>query len=210
MKRRSFLTLAAMTPLLLSGCVTSELIETANSDDRFQYTETIDSVLISADRNKLVFLGADYHYIFDAPTHFADVLSSAVHPLIHAEVTTFDVGPDGKASGAFDLKISDASKLTPEAKAQLIDFGFSERNWTRRILLNGTRYSAKHFDRSKLSPTVLNQSYQVTVYETRHSNMKKVALLLTPVTVALDGALMILSIPLIPVAVVMLSKMRIM
>jgi hypothetical protein len=205
MKRRSFLALAASTPFLLSGCLTSQLIDAANSDEKVYYIETIGSVLISADQAKLVFLGADYHYVFDTPEHFAEILASPLHPLIRANVGSFYTTADENVQGAFVLEVIKPSDLTEEQKQQLTGLGFTGDKWTRRIDLDGMRYSAKKFERSKVSPTFLNQSYQVTVYEPGHSNVKKIALLLTPVTVALDGALMILAIPLVPIGIFLLS-----
>ncbi|MDR5856565.1 hypothetical protein P9239_23050 [Caballeronia sp. LZ062] len=208
MKRRGFLTLTAFAPFLLSGCLTSQLIDEANSDNVRQYTETIDSVLISADRKKLVFLGAEYHYIFDAPEHFVELLASPLHSLIRADVSSFSVIPDENVDGYIDLKVPKSSALTPQQKEQLVDFGFSGTELVRQISLKGARYDARKFERSRLSSTSLNQSYSVRVHETQHSSAKKAMLLMTPVTVALDGALMILAVPLIPVGIYLFSNMR--
>ncbi|WP_250501904.1 MULTISPECIES: hypothetical protein [unclassified Caballeronia] len=211
MKRRKFIALTVSMPFALSGCLTSGLNEEAKSPDYYRYAETISSVLISADQKTLVFLGKNYHYIFDAPDHFVDVLQSPFHAGMTADVNQFYVDGDSNVSGSFVLNLDKAASFSEEQKEELGNLGIDPQRRSLSFRLSGRRYDAKGFDRSKVNPMLLNQSYEVSVREQHYSNAKKVILLATPVTVAADGALMILAIPLLPVLyVVFMRNFRVM
>jgi hypothetical protein len=190
----------------VSGCITSDLQDSIRKGDYRAYTESIDSVLISADGKTLVFLGQKYHYIFDAPDTFSALLDSPLHERMRAQVGLFSVDEAGVVRGGFDIELKDVSP--GEETRQAIELGFHSKTMARRISLKGRRYSADGFDLSKVNQRMLLKTYQVSVREKNPLNGKKALYVLTPITVALDGTLMILSIPLLPIAYLMLRNAR--
>jgi hypothetical protein len=202
MKRRKFIVVAAATPLLVSGCfpITHSLDDAIREPEYRTYTETINSALITADGKKVVFLGGDYHYIFDAPEHFADFLTSPLDDKATAEVSKFQVDRNGDVQGSLTIWLRD---VTPEQIEKAKQFGFdtlANQVPFKNITLKGKRYDAKGFDMSKVDKKLLHNWYRVTVNEKTPVNVKKVFYVLTPITVAADGVLTLLSIPLWPLA----------
>jgi hypothetical protein len=202
MNRRKFLTAAAAAPLILSACttVTDSLNESIAEHGYRIYKETVSSVLISADGRKLVFFGPEYHYIFDAPEHFAELMDSPLHAKMRAKFNQFDVGEDGGVSGYITIYLDAVLADEMDAAKQL---GFSTTykgtQMHRDIELNGKRYSAKGFDASKVDQKLLVKTYEVSVREKNTFNAAKALYVLTPITVAADGVLTLLTVPLFPV-----------
>lgn len=197
MKRRSFIMAAAATPLLLSACVTESLYGSIHRNDRRTYTESIDSVLTSADGTKLVFLGVKFHYVFDAPEHFAELLNSPLDAKVEVRTDTFFADENGNVEGYLRMELEKASA---EEIAQAVHFGFTPRNASSAsvsIALKGKRYSAEGFDASKVDKKLLRRTYEVRVNEPNPFNASKALYALTPITVAADGALWLLGAPLV-------------
>ncbi|KIG10976.1 5-formyltetrahydrofolate cyclo-ligase [Caballeronia concitans] len=206
MKRRNFLLAAAAAPLLLSGCITESLRDEIREGDYRTYTESIDSVLISADGAKLVFLGAKYHYIFDAPAHFAELLDSPLDAKVKVDIRRFNADEHGSVSGTIEMELNDATADEMALAAQLGFRSDGRSSAYRSIYLTGTRYSAKGFDASKVDRKLLRKTYAVEINEPNPLNGRKVLYLLTPVTVAADGALLLLGSPLILVVLIAFSN----
>ncbi len=78
-----------MLPFVLTGCMTHDLLTRAKSDS--SYTEEVASILISEDEKKLVFIGEDYHYIFDAPMELTNSLRSTFRKSLYAKYKHFRV-----------------------------------------------------------------------------------------------------------------------
>ncbi len=189
-------------PLLLSGCfpLTEGLHENITKEEYRDYSESIDSVLITADRTMLVFLGRDYHYIFDAPKGFIELLESPLDNDVEASVLEFVV--DGNTvRGSIRIKLTNA---TADQMRQSKELGFTLKGSSEAMKLfelAGKRYSAKGFDSSNVNKKLLRRSYEVTVREKKSSDAKKLLYVLTPITVAADGLLSIMAIPLVPVVI---------
>ena len=208
MKRRRFILAAAAAPLLAAGCTatTDSLKETIHENDYRTYTENVDSVLISADGSKLVFLGAKYHYVFAAPAHLTALLDSPLHEKVKASMSQFNVDEDGNVSGNIVVALDGG---TADERHQAAQMGFELRGGTfsyQKNALSGKRYAAQGFDASQVDKKYLSKTYPVTVREKNAFNGKKALYVLTPITVAADGVLTILAIPLIPVVILLLSN----
>jgi hypothetical protein len=210
MQRRRFILAAAVAPLLATGCTatTDSLKKTINENDYRTYTENVDSVLISADGSKLVFLGAEYHYVFAAPVHLTALLDSPLHEKVKASMSQFNVDEDGNVSGNISIALESDSTIEKQQAALMGFEVWGESFSYQKIALSGKRYAAKGFEASKVDKKYLSKAYSVTVRDKNAFNGKKILYVLTPITVAADGVLTILAIPLYPVAIALLSSGR--
>ncbi|WP_156811389.1 hypothetical protein [Cupriavidus sp. USMAHM13] len=209
MDRRAFLVAGGLAPLVLGGCVTSSLYQEIERPEYESYRETISQILVSRDGKAIVILGDKYHYIFDADSDLLAAISSDLHPRLKARFGRFDVDTEGKIRGSLYLGLDDA--VSDEARSQAAALGFKaggqgdKPSLTRAYHLSGTRYSAAKFELPGEAKQ-LNQAYEVHVSAAKSIGAKKALVLLTPVTVAADGVLSLLSIPLIPVVIGLLGS----
>lgn len=209
MNRRLFIAACTTTALpILSGCVTSNLMEEAKKKDYRYYTETVDRVLITEDRKALVFIGSEYHYVFTETEGIGKILDSPLHAKLVGSIQQASVSADGKTTVYVDLSLAN---LTVEEVSQARQFGFEQltsgRAPRRSIKLSGTRYKP-HEHIPPASSTALNQAHLVKVEETLPSGGKAALYLLSPITVGVDGVLILLTIPLLPVLVPMIATAR--
>lgn len=200
MNRRIFIcALSAIAIGSLSGCVTHSLYENIDRPEYRTYAETVNQILISADGKNLVFIGPDYHYIFDAPEHFAQVLDSPLHKDLTATFDSFSVSTDGAVNGVVRLELANLDEKDTILASQ---YGFrtaGKKMW-RHLKMSGKRYQAGS-SLEAIEEKRLNTPYVVDVRETLPPGGKRALALLTPVTVAADGALMIVALPLLPIVV---------
>jgi hypothetical protein len=201
--RRIFLVSGALgIAALQTGCVTQGLFE-----DRF-YTEDVDSILISADKKKIVFMGKEHDYIFDAPAMIVQTLEADFRKHVRAYINSFYVdGNSGVIKGNFILSLN--SNAPNEAKLSARAIGYSTEagsNTTRyRGELIGLRYKAGKREPSMI-PQRLNYTYQANVTESKSRGEIAARSLLTPVTLAVDGVVLIGAIPLYIITVIRISN----
>jgi hypothetical protein len=187
MRRRDLLkgTTSSLAVLSVTGCFTPLLYKTGAT----QYDETALSFLVTEDGSKLVVLGAKYHYIFD------DISPSLTHvlgsPLLRAVVVgdlmAFRVTKDNVVTGGYKLKLSE--EASDEQRRSAIDAGFPEPELILLGNLKGVRYSAEGFpplpETQKFTGT-----YTVRITEESETSLAS-KIMLTPLTVAADGAIML-------------------
>lgn len=175
---------------LITGCITPKLYEA----DR--YTETVSSILVSEDGNKIVVMTKAYHYIFDAPKVITMTLSAPYHKSVSAEFGTFKVDTFRNTTGEFTLLLDE--NATEAEQQQAISAGF-KHDKTGKIRAEGTLTGVR-YDANNISPThdsqKLNNEYQVFVIAQQSFAEKSAKTLATPVTLTLDGILLIGAIPL--------------
>ncbi|PLP99292.1 hypothetical protein [Cupriavidus pauculus] len=190
----------SMLPLFgASGCVTHKLVSDATSLERKgKYEEVIDQVMMTADGTKLVVIAPKHHCIFDVKPQFAELLHSPLHQKLTAHLSTFRVEPGGVVSGAIGLTLSDLDDAE-YASARAFGLYGSRTNMRGSYDLRGERYSAGGF-RMPGSMKPLNRSYEVTVEECSR-RAKPAMVLLTPLTEAVDGVLVLAAIPLVPILI---------
>ena len=195
MRRRDFLlTMTAGITPVLSGCLplTEKLLEDSpRTIERHTYTETVSAFLITSDGKKLVVLGDGYHYVFNAPPSLIQALQASFHPLISANLSGFSL-TDNEVSGRYEVTLD--PKASDEQKAAARKIGFetdTDGNMVLGDTLSGTRYSAQYFSSAAIKNR-FNKTYRVEVSEWSTAGGGPGAkILLTPVTLAVDGVLVL-------------------
>lgn len=198
-ERRKFLLMALGAGVANTGCVTQALLRREPG----AYTEQIDSFLMTSDGSKLVVLGRQYHYILDAPASLRGLLASSFRSKVQASFADFAVDRSEKLEGRLRVY---ASKLEPDEHAQALALGFKEYSGSASPLmldakLEGTRYSAEKFDQTAAQrSTRFARTYEVKITTPEPSALEYAPrLLLTPVTLAVDGTWLIAALPLVPI-----------
>ena len=105
-------------------------------------------------------------------------------------------------TGGFTLSLPADASSEDQRLAQ--SYGFSKNAsgpMTQSFLLSGKRYSAKGFTMPSALAKKFNQTYSVQIREEVPTGGKAALVLLTPLTVAADGVLTLLSIPLVPLGI---------
>jgi hypothetical protein len=195
MNRRTFLLACSIVALGgVAGCggLTDALFTKANAYDHRDYTETVDYILITTDGKKIIFIGPKYHYIFDAPAHFQEMMASPLHAKMTAQFHGFFVDYNANVRGSITLKIADPDQ---NDLALMKAYEFSGYQDTT-IQLQGTRYAADNF-KMPSNLQALNRPYEVSVREELPTQSNKPLVLLTPLTLAADGVLFLFAIPLV-------------
>ncbi len=186
MERKDFLkaALSSLTLLSVTGCFTPMLYKTRI------YDETGLSFLVSEDGSRLVVLGEKYHYIFDeiSPSLKQILLSPLnLRTVVVVDLRDFNVR-DNVVTGNYSLWLSGLA--SDEQRKSAIDAGFVTPDLRVSGRLKGVRYSREGFP-----PTAHTQEfarkYVVSVREQPSTAATAAKILLTPVTVAADGALIL-------------------
>jgi len=174
--------------ILLSSCATHSLWNSSN-----RYSERVKGFLITKSGDKMVVIGDKYHYVFPVNLELKNIMISKKRKLIKPRFTNFKVDENNKISGNFHLhfyaKFEDDSEW-------LEDLGFSIRRVTKhgntsyvyRGKLDGKRYKA---DKKVNIKESFRRSYRLSIAEPEGGaeTIKKV--LATPVTLTVDGLLLI-------------------
>lgn len=198
--RRSLLVAGAISAIgFMAGCATSALFKP------HEYVEPISAVLLTADGRQLAVLSENYHYIFDAPETVTSTLRSEFRQYVEATFQTFFVDASGRVSGEYELRIS---RSAPDnQKTSAIAAGFKATSRGDAVFsgeLSGTRYSANGIQPTSTTQR-LNKEYKIYVHAPQSTGEKAAKMLLTPITVAVDGVLVIAAIPLFAVSVGVLA-----
>ncbi len=196
-----------MYPLLcLAGCttVTRSLTSEISKKEYKNYTETVSQILVSSDGKQIVVICPAYHYILDMPSKLGEIIDSPLHPKLSAQMQRFDVTPDAKLSGRFTLLLADDAgnddKQLARSYGFLPEYG-GMRSLQLEVKVSGKRYSAGGFTMPSALAKDLNQSYSVNIREELPTGGKAALVLLTPLTVAADGVLTVLAVPLVVLAI---------
>jgi hypothetical protein len=185
MERKEFLkgALSSLTGLSVTGCFTPKLYEPRT------YDETALSFLVTEDGSRLVVLGEKYHYIFDdiSPS-LKEILLSPLNlrTVVIAVLANFYVNSDNVVTGDYFLSLSD--QASDEQRQSAIDAGFVTPGLTLQGHLQGVRYSADGFPFSAAQTQGFAHRYGASI---RAERSKTAKILLTPITVAADGALIL-------------------
>jgi hypothetical protein len=199
---------AAAIPMSL-GCVTAAVM---SGGDRETYSETVDSVLVSADGKTLAVIGKDFHYLFEAPEAIKAILLSDLRDVVDVSFHTFVVDAEQRISGSYFLRIGKSA--TAEQKEKALAAGFRalpSGDLNANGTLTGTRYAANGVQAT--SPTQkLRKPYTVNVSAEKSAGSKAAStagkLLLTPITLAADGVLILVAVPLLLIVAIGASASR--
>ena len=196
LNRAEFLSgaLSSLTVSALSGCFTSKLYEP------HKYEETAWTFWMTEGGSQLVVLGKRYHYVFsDIAPSLQQVLVSPLRKAVTTSLSEFRVTRDNVVRGDYRLWLSaDASE---ELRRKAVDVGFEAPELTLAGHLEGVRYSAEGF-RASADTEEFTQPYIVLIREEDSRSRLAGKILLTPVAVAADGALVLGVLALIALAVV--------
>jgi hypothetical protein len=185
MARKDFLkgALSSLTVLSVSGCFTPMLYEAR------PYNETASSFLVTEDGSRLVVLGEQYHYIFDdiSPSLKGILLSPLnLRTVVAATLANFYVNSDNVVTGDYSLLLS--AEASDEQRKSAIRAGFVPPDLSLEGHLKGVRYSAENFPFSAAQTQLFAHRYTAIV---RAERSKTAKILLTPVTIAADGVLIL-------------------
>jgi hypothetical protein len=190
----------ALSPLM-AGCVTQALFK------NHEYDESVSSVLISSDRKHLVFVGKDYHYIFDTPDVLVATLDAPFHHSVSGQLRDFHVKANGEITGDFSLILSvqvpeDEKRMALAQGYRKSEFRAGEHagqyacEYEGRLV--GTRYRSNGVQAG--TSRQLNHAYSVHVSAEQTGGEKAALALLTPITVTADGVLILGAVPLVLIA----------
>ncbi len=177
-----------------TGCMTHELRTKAKSDS--SYTENVASILMSEDGKSIVFIGDDYHYIFDAPLELIDSLRSPFRKSLFAKFKDFRVDLQNQVVGTVTVVLDESA--SQKDKSEAINIGYENRNNspTLELTIFGKRYNSGDVTIDNAGYK-LNYTYQVKIREERGLLEKAALTAATPITVLADGALWLVGVPLV-------------
>jgi len=205
--RRLALAALAGAAFVLAGCATSAAPEPPPPAGQ-HYTETISSVLVSADEKRMAAIGSSHHYIFAAPEVLVKALRSPVHPQLTATFTTFHIDRRGVVTGDWLLTL--APDASPAAREQARAVGLvpgPDGVLAAGGILRGQRFTGWTY--SLRGPQdKLNKP--VTIEITTDATAADVAVdeAATPIRVAADGVQLLYWAPLAPIIVPVLFLSR--
>jgi hypothetical protein len=202
--RRSLILFSlALLAALLSGCATEAITR------RHTYPEQVSSVLISQDKQKIVFIGQNAHYVFEAPRPLVTALEQPLHSKLSGTLADFHVDAKNVVTGSFSLALAlDASEQDRSAAAA-IGFRLSDSGqWVLPGTLSGTRYQSRDTEKNMTAQS-LNKTYAVELSYDPSTGDKVAEALITPIVVTTEGLFLIYNIVLSPVLVPMgFSKIK--
>jgi|GEM_PF-964130 len=190
----------------LAGCATHE--EVAKAPQEHRYTETISSVLISEDGQRIAAIGDGHHYIFGAPEVLVKALRSPVHPQLTATFSTFHIDPHGVVSGDWLLTL--APDASPAAKEQARAVGLVpgvDGVYAAAGIIKGQRFTGWTY-KLRGAQDKLNKPYTIEITTEANAGDRAVDDAATPIRVAADGVQLIYWAPLAPVIVPILFLTR--
>jgi hypothetical protein len=205
--RRLALAALAGAAFVLAGCATSAAPEPPPPTGQ-HYTETISSVLVSADEKRLAAIGSRHHYIFTAPEVLVKALRSPVHPQLTATFTTFHIDRRGVVTGDWLLTL--APDASPAAREQARAAGLlpgPDGVLAAGGILKGQRYTGWTY--SLRGPQdKLNKPYTIEITTDATAADVAVDEAATPIRMAADGVQLLYWAPLAPIIVPVLFLSR--
>ena len=180
----------------LSGCLTPKLYE------HNRYTENVSSILISQDKKKVAVIGKDYHYLFNTPDVVVRTLGSSFYKEVDGGFEGFYVKSTGKVHGNYTLTVN--ARATELEKNEARAAGYEDRdNGTLqyRGTLVGDRYSSGGVE-ATLASQRLNNTYNIRVEAEQTTGEIIGKTVVSPITLAADGLLVVAAVPLFTFIVV--------
>ncbi|QOY54107.1 hypothetical protein HUE87_09480 [Candidatus Sulfurimonas marisnigri] len=164
--------------VLFSGCVTKSLWE-----DKHTYYESVQSFNLAED--KLIIIGKEYHYIFTIDNKIKKLLMSKNKEGISFETGTFHIDKENKVEGNVYINYQEKEQLD-----YLKSLGFSQNKKTNefKLELEGTRYLPKHDFHFE---GTFSKEYKIKFLEKYSKYNRTTQILLSPLTVATDGVLIV-------------------
>jgi len=180
---------------LFSGCVGPARIAPHT------YTESVSSVLISKDQQKIVFIGKTYHYVFDAPADLMKTLELPFPSKISGTLSHFYVDRADMVSGLYDLKIDNT--ISEPERSEAISAGFKVDESGQLILdgkMRGTRFHSNDSEKNTVAHR-LNRNYDTVVTYEPSAGEKATESVLSPIIATSSGLFLLYNFALTPVIV---------
>jgi len=188
-----------------TGCATNAVMD--KMDSVVTYTEEVSSILISEDGKQLVFIGNNYHYIFDVPEQLLLTLKSSFRKSISAHFGKFRIDKNNNIKGKVGIVLYEP--LSGMQRYEAISIGYESKKDNESRKVNSIRYSdpnlynrlGEHLanvfilkgTRSKSwgitegeNKYKLNRSYKVTVLDKRGMLEKTAIASLMPIAIGAD------------------------
>ncbi len=206
MKRICSYILAILIAMNSYGCATNAVLDKMD-DDLVIYTEEVSSILVSEDGKQLVFIGNNYHYIFDVPEQLLLTLKSSFRKSISAHFGKFRIGKNNNIEGKVGIVLYEP--LSGMQREEAISIGYESKKDKESRKVNSIRYSDPNLynrlgnhlanvfslkgTRSKSRGITegknkykLNRSYNVTVLDKRGMLKKTVLASYIPIAMGFD------------------------
>lgn len=199
--------------MFLVGCTTPAIEATHH------YTENVSSILISQDKQKIVFIGKTYHYIFDAPAGIVKTMELPFHSRVSGTLSEFHVDNQGGVSGLYSLMIE--GSLEGQDRIDVTAAGYKTDESGKLVLIgkiNGIRYredtslvgqihamrnpGQNRDDKTAVSAN-LNKNYAINVTYDPATGEKEFDKLISPIRVTSDGLYLLFNVYLAPVLIPM-------
>ncbi len=183
---------------MLASCMITKAIWKNGYEDR------IHSFAVSQDGNYIGFMGLNYHYVLiDDKRLLKDLLASQVRGImmINTEKSVIKIDHENNISGEVFIETTTLD-FPSQYRAFLHGIGFKmddEGNYYLKIKISGKRYlprSDQDLNESKLPR--LGVPYKIFIQEEMGATKKAGAIALTPITMTLDGILLIGKVVLLP------------
>jgi len=204
-RRRVACFLTAGAALALAACAASEPSQAARPR---AYTETISSVLVSEDGQRIAAIGSNHHYIFEAPQVLVKALRSPVHPQLTATFAAFHLDPHNTLTGDWLLTLAPGAAPAQQQQAQEVGLARgADGTWSASGRLKGQRFTGWTY-KLRGPQDKLNQAYEVEITTEASPGDVAVDEAATPIRVAADGVQLIYWAPLAPVIVPILFLTR--
>lgn len=187
---------AAGLAALMSGC-TTPAIEAGHT-----YPESVSSLLISKDKQKIVFIGTNYHYVFDAPVDLVKTLELPFHSKVSGTLSSFHVDKKGAVTGVYSLQI-EKNGLPEQDLEDAISAGFKPDSSGQLALaakISGTRYHSGDFEKNAVARK-LNKTYAIVVTYEPSIGERAADTLITPIIVSSEGVFFLFGLVLSPVLI---------
>jgi len=197
--------------MLLAGCTTPAIEATHH------YTENVSSILISQDKQKVVFIGKTYHYIFDAPAGIIKTMELPFHGKVSGALSDFHVDSKNAVTGLYSLRIEGTlderdrmdvaqAGYTPDANGQLTlsgtIAGLRYQEDTSLVgEINALRNPGQNRDDKTAVPGYLNKTYAINVTYDPATGEKEFDKMISPIRVTSDGLYLLFNIYLAPVLI---------
>jgi hypothetical protein len=189
-----------------TGCATSAVLDEMD-DDFVIYTEEVSSILVSEDGKQLVFIGNNYHYIFDVPEQLLLTLKSSFRKSISAHFGKFRIGKNNNIKGKVGIVLNEPLSGMQRYEAISIGYESKKDNGSRKVnsiqysdpnlynrlgdhlanvfSLKGKRSKSRGITEGK-NKYKLNRSYKVTVLD-KPGMLKKIVLgSYIPIAIGMD------------------------
>ncbi|PND39088.1 hypothetical protein C1O66_17190 [Paucibacter aquatile] len=180
---------------LLSGCMTRKLWR---PDQAPHYNESVSSVLIAKDQKHVVFIGKQYHDVFQEIPGLAELIRSRLAArMLWSQNSDCKYEPDQTVRCTIGLSVVLRNAEDEKEGARI---GLKPDSQIQLSFV-GKRYAPVPVPADEITP--LHNTYNISVWGKDVADRSAGKLLKSPVTVAGDGVLLLVGVPLLVIGKVL-------